>query len=157
MYRIMLFSFFFHYIFNIKIKKDHRFYAMTYFYAYLFKTTYMLTFPWESFLPCVRSSAVTSRLRRSVPFAPQMFSPFHVHHSTSKLAPWCPFHGLTAFSLFGQALDRLVTVSSIHYCTSTSVLSTSFSLRGLKISHLEGGFTLRCLQRLSLPDLATRP
>ena len=24
-------------------------------------------------------------------------------------------------------------------------------------SHLEGGFTLRCLQRLSLPDLATRP
>ena len=25
------------------------------------------------------------------------------------------------------------------------------------ISHLEGGFTLRCLQRLSLPDLATAP
>ncbi len=25
------------------------------------------------------------------------------------------------------------------------------------ISHLEGGFTLRCLQRLSLPDLATQP
>ena len=25
------------------------------------------------------------------------------------------------------------------------------------ISHLEGGFTLRCLQRLSLPGLATRP
>ena len=25
------------------------------------------------------------------------------------------------------------------------------------ISHLRGGFTLRCLQRLSLPDLATRP
>ena len=25
------------------------------------------------------------------------------------------------------------------------------------ISHLEGGFTLRCLQRLSLPDLATLP
>ena len=24
------------------------------------------------------------------------------------------------------------------------------------ISHLEGGFTLRCLQRLSLPDLATQ-
>ena len=103
----------------------------TVFFSCVFKTTYMLTFPWESFLPCVRSSAVTSRLRRSVPFAPQMFSPFHVHHSTSKLAPWCPFHGLTAFSLFGQALDRLVTVSSIHYCTSTSALSTSSSSRGL--------------------------
>ena len=61
---------------------------------------------------------------------------------------------------FGQALDRLVHVSFIHYCTSTSCLSTSYSSRGLTfrgISHLEGGFTLRCLQRLSLPDLATLP
>ena len=64
-------------------------------------------------------------------------------------------------TLLGHALDRLVSVSSIHYCTSTSDLSTSSSSRGLTtyvgISHLEGGFTLRCLQRLSLPDLATRP
>ena len=30
----------------------------------------------------------------------------------------------------GQALTRLVTVSSIHYCTSTSALSTSSSSRG---------------------------
>ena len=62
---------------------------------------------------------------------------------------------------FGYALDRLVTVSYMHYCTSTSVLSTLSSSRGLTtsvgISHLEGGFTLRCLQRLSLPDLATLP
>ena len=61
----------------------------------------------------------------------------------------------------GYALDRLVTVSSMHYCTSTSALSTSSSSRGLTtfvgISHLKGGFTLRCLQRLSLPDLATLP
>ena len=61
----------------------------------------------------------------------------------------------------GQTLDRLVTVSSMHYCTSTSALSTLSSSRGLTtfvgISHLEGGFTLRCLQRLSLPDLATLP
>ena len=38
---------------------------------------------------------------------------------------------------------------------------TSYSLRGLTaeagISHLEGGFTLRCLQRLSRPDVATQP
>ena len=64
-------------------------------------------------------------------------------------------------TLLGHALDRLVSVSSIHYCTSTSDLSTSSSSRGLTtyvgISHLEGGFTLRCLQRLSLPDLATLP
>ena len=31
----------------------------------------------------------------------------------------------------------------------------SYSCDG--ISHLEGGFTLRCLQRLSLPDMATQP
>ena len=64
---------------------------------------------------------------------------------------------LTLSYLLGYALDRLVTVSSMHYCTSTSALSTSCSSRGLGISHLEGGFTLRCLQRLSLPDLATLP
>ena len=64
-------------------------------------------------------------------------------------------------SPYGYALDRLVTVSCMHYCTSTSVLSTLSSSRGLTtfvgISHLEGGFTLRCLQRLSRPGLATLP
>ena len=67
----------------------------------------------------------------------------------------------SAFSAFGQVLDRLVTVSSTRYRASTSALSTSSSSRGLTnlrygISYLEGGFTLRCLQRLSRPDLATR-
>ena len=96
------------------------------------------------------------------------------------MASWCPIYTFkTAYgkyfhpklqlrvfflpsSLSGHALDRLVIVSSMHCCTSTSILSTSSSSRGLTgltpgISHLEGGFTLRCLQRLSLPDLATRP
>ena len=35
------------------------------------------------------------------------------------------------FACSGQTLDRLVAVSSIHYCTSTSALSTSSSSRGL--------------------------
>ena len=64
-------------------------------------------------------------------------------------------------TLLGHALDRLVSVSSMRYHTSTSDLSTSSSSRGLTtyvgISHLEGGFTLRCLQRLSRPGLATLP
>ena len=34
-------------------------------------------------------------------------------------------------TLLGHALDRLVSVSSMHYCTSTSDLSTSSSSRGL--------------------------
>ena len=36
-----------------------------------------------------------------------------------------------ALPCLGQALDRLVAVSSIHCCTSTSALSTSSSSRGL--------------------------
>ena len=71
------------------------------------------------------------------------------------------FSFILPITLLGHALDRLVSVSSIHYCTSTSDLSTSSSSRGLTtyvgISHLEGGFTLRCLQRLSRPGLATLP
>ena len=61
----------------------------------------------------------------------------------------------------GQTLTRLVAVSSICCHTSTSALSTSSSLRGFPAfrhwtSHLEGGFALRCLQRLSLPGSATQ-
>ena len=67
------------------------------------------------------------------------------------------FYPFLRTDIKGQACDLLVAVSSVHCCTSTSVLSTSFSLRGLGISHLEGGFTLRCLQRLSRPDLAILP
>ena len=57
---------------------------------------------------------------------------------------------------------RLVTVSSTCRHASTPVLSTSWSRTALQgalgsgKSHLEAGFPLRCLQRLSLPDLATR-
>ena len=60
-----------------------------------------------------------------------------------------------------QALDLLVPVSFIHCCMSTSGLSPRRLQGVLLLSNgiylLEGGFTLRCLQLLSLPDLATRP
>ena len=85
-------------------------------------------------------------------------------HVPSKLHTENVFHHLflSPDPPSGHALDRLVTVSSIHCCTSTSALSTSSSSRGLTNfrygrTHLEGGFTLRCLQRLSLPNLATLP
>ena len=48
---------------------------------------------------------------------------------------------------FGQAFDLLVTVSSIHYCTSTSALSTSSSSRGL-MGFLPGYLILRGASRL---------
>ena len=82
-----------------------------------------------------------------------------LNHIPSKLHTRNIIH--LPITLLGHALDRLVTVSSMCYHTSTSVLSTSSSSRGLTtyvgISHLEGGFTLRCLQRLSRPGLATLP
>ena len=63
--------------------------------------------------------------------------------------------------LLNQALDLLVPVRSIHCCTYTPGLSTSSSSRGLtnfryERSHLKDGFTLRCFQRLSVPDVATQ-
>lgn len=57
---------------------------------------------------------------------------------------------------------QLVLVSYMHYCTSTPSLSTSWSRTTLQggqasgISNLQTSFPLRCLQRLSLPYLATR-
>ena len=50
------------------------------------------------------------------------------------------------FSALGQALDLLVTVSYIRYRTSTSVLSTSCSLRGLRLA--TGDLILRGASRL---------
>ena len=66
------------------------------------------------------------------------------------------------FSLsLDQALDLLVSSSSIRYRTSTDDLSTLSSSRGLTSlccgnSLLQGGFTLRCLQRLSRPHFASQ-
>ena len=57
---------------------------------------------------------------------------------------------------------QLVSVSLMHYCTSTPDLSTSWSRTTLQgalgsgKSHLKASFPLRCFQRLSLPNLATR-
>ena len=64
-------------------------------------------------------------------------------------------------SLSNQALDGLVPVCSIHCCTYTPGLSTLSSSRRLtsfccERSHLGVGFTLRCFQRLSDPDVATQ-
>ena len=63
--------------------------------------------------------------------------------------------------LLNQALDGLVPVRSIHCCTYTPGLSTLSSSRRLtdlchERSHLGVGFTLRCFQRLSCPDVATQ-
>src|SRR3546814_17818424 len=59
-------------------------------------------------------------------------------------------------------LFRSVLVSCTHYCASTPSLSTSWSRTTLQggqapgIPNLQTSFPLRCLQRLSLPYVATR-
>ena len=51
---------------------------------------------------------------------------------------------------------QLNTLLYLHLCPIYLVVYKG-SYANAWISHLEGGFTLRCLQRLSLPDLATLP
>ncbi len=70
-----------------------------------------------------------------------------------------PHSGRVAF--LWQILGLLVPVSSKHYCSSTSGLSTRWSSRGpysIKDGspHLETSFPLRCFQRLSLPNVANQ-
>ena len=81
--------------------------------------------------PLVPKNPVTSRLCRSVSSASHMSKSVSSHSSTSMLAPDCLFPALPHSFPLGQALDRLVAVSSIYYYTSTSALSTSSSSRGL--------------------------
>ena len=60
------------------------------------------------------------------------FAPWLLHKSQQLfLLESFPTLLLTLALLLDQALDLLVSVSSMHYCTSTSDLSTSSSLRGL--------------------------
>ena len=66
---------------------------------------------------------------------------------------------LVLFKNLNQAVDLLVSSSYMHYCTCTDDLSPG-SLPGVsRIAAwnliLKVGFTLRCLQRLSLPHFAS--
>ena len=66
---------------------------------------------------------------------------------------------LVLFKNLNQAVDLLVSSSYMHYCTCTDDLSPG-SLPGVSRiaawnSYLKVGFTLRCLQRLSLPHFAS--
>lgn len=55
-----------------------------------------------------------------------------------------------------KPIEQLVLVRFTHCCASTSSLSTWWSSTALiGIPGFEGGFPLRCFQRLSFPHLAT--
>ena len=53
--------------------------------------------------------------------------------------------------------SQLHALLHFHLCPIYLVVFKGVYFFSNGTSHLEGGFTLRCLQRLSLPDLATRP
>ena len=73
-----------------------------------------------------------------------------------------PLHWHDCQGYRDKPYGQLVSVSLMHYCTSTPDLSTSWSrttlqgAQGSGKSHLKASFPLRCFQRLSLPNLATR-
>ena len=53
--------------------------------------------------------------------------------------------------------SQLHALLHFHLCPIYLVVFKGVYFLTNGISHLKGGFTLRCLQRLSLPGLATRP
>ena len=65
----------------------------------------------------------------------------------ASLLPYDPYLPCPLPRLVGQALTRLVTVSSMHCCTSTSALSTSSSSRGFTSLRM-GYLILRGASRL---------
>ena len=129
---------------------------------------FLLAFPSA---PSVRSSfrlplSVPASLRSSrAPLTFKTAQVFLTQRSASLAsalpAPAVPASAFPFRASLDQALDLLVSSSSIRCRTSTDDLSTSSSLRGLTLfqdgnSLLQGGFTLRCLQRLSLPHFASQ-
>ena len=104
-------------------------------------------------LPCIRPE--NPHPSASGPFRPSI--PYRRNYFQKTNSPCL----ICLTSLSNQALDGLVPVRSIHCCTYTPGLSTLSSPRRLtdlchERSHLGVGFTLRCFQRLSSPDVATQ-
>ncbi len=96
----------------------------------------------------------TELSRTATVLCPQHFIIFCFLHST------CTHYNHQGYR--DKPYGQLVSVSLMHYCTSTPSLSTSWSrttlqrAQGSGKSHLKASFPLRCFQRLSLPNLATR-
>ena len=91
----------------------------------------------------------------------RIFYSLWVHLSSLKTKQCIKYLFQFSNLLLGQALDLLVSVSSMNHFTYTPDLSTRSSLWSLTSlrngkSHLKVCFALRCFQRLSFPDIATQ-
>ena len=70
-------------------------------------------------------------------------------HPAASSASWSSPHPISN--------SQLHVLPHFHLCPIYLVVFKGVYFLTNGISHLKGGFTLRCLQRLSLPGLATRP
>ena len=70
-------------------------------------------------------------------------------HPAASSASWSSPHPISN--------SQLHALLHFHLCPIYLVVFKGVYFLTNGISHLKGGFTLRCLQRLSLPGLATRP
>ena len=119
-----------------EIKKENYFYS-----SLKWKSGSVLSFQPVSRLVFSALKGLTSVFGMGTGGTPSLLPPETVYHF---FAPWLLHKSqqlfllesfltllLTLALLLDQALDLLVSVSSMHYCTSTPDLSTSSSLRGL--------------------------
>ena len=92
---------------------------------------------------------------------PQNLIPLRFHAFIEFRLALSAFASFTPHSLFLRSSPRPISIDKLsHHCVYTVNLSTLSSARGLTslccgILFLEGGFTLRCLQRLSRPYFAS--
>ena len=92
---------------------------------------------------------------------PQNLIPLRFRASIEFRLALSAFASFAPHSLFLRSSPRPISIDKLsHHCVYTVNLSTLSSARGLTsfrcgILFLEGGFTLRCLQRLSRPYFAS--
>ena len=85
--------------------------------------------PWK---PHILFTSTALRLCLTVNFLMEVLLRFaQKNDPPTKTRPAFGFASILLVKFTGQTLDRLVLVSSMHYCTSTPSLSTSSSSRGL--------------------------
>ena len=128
-------------------------------YTYL-KTWHGAIVPWSYPQSIVAAAVFHLWVRDGISVVPLRHS--HQENCRVQRTPW-RLHSDNSYytNCWGQALGLLVRLGYIHYCTSTSRLSTGILPVTLptysgESTHLEVGFPLRCFQRLSAPHLATQ-
>ena len=86
-----------------------------------------------------------------VPISSKLYTDYNIF--TLLLQPALRFFWISLRPISDSQLHAL---PHFHLCPIYLIVSKGSYVITHGISHLKGGFTLRCLQRLSLPNLATR-